>query len=347
MRSELLGLLAMLGVALFSGLVAETVRRHAGKMGLLHAPNHRSSHTRPTPHGGGLGIALGGTLAGLGLAVAYPETAAGIVPIAWFSILISAVGFWDDIRPLPAGWRFVVQLAVCLGILIALPGAHPDWGGAPALLVLLLGGVWWVNLFNFMDGIDGLAGVQAVFMFVAGAVLAVMFAPESAGHALWFWMWLLAAAVLAFLRVNWPPAKIFMGDVGSIYLGFLLFCYCLMTVRAGWLTYPAWLILSALFVTDATLTLLRRIMRGERWFEAHRNHLYQRLALRWKAHRPVTLLALALNLALLAPLAWVALRWPEWAWWIVCLVYLILLAAMLASDTGNTIRADKGNGETT
>jgi Fuc2NAc and GlcNAc transferase len=200
--------------------------------------------------------------------------------------------------------------------------------------LLLFAGVWWINLFNFMDGIDGIAASQAVFMLVAAAVLGVWFHPGVADVSGWLWMLAVAAATLGFLRFNWPPARIFMGDVGSTYLAFMIFALALLSVREGWLTYPVWLVLGAVFVSDASVTLLRRMLAGERWFEAHRSHAYQRLSRRWGSHRRVTLLSISFNLLLLAPLAWTCLAWPRWAWVCVVLTYTPLAAAMLALGAG-------------
>lgn len=318
-------------LVLASGLLAWAgawlVLLNAGRLGLVQAPNHRSSHGKPTPHGGGLGIVLGGGAAGIWLAWAG---GGALWPISALAFLLAALGLWDDVRHLPARTRFAVQVLLCALLLQTLGGPAPlVWGG-----LLLFAGVWWVNLFNFMDGIDGIAASQAVFMLAAGAMLAAWFHPAAVDAAEWLWMLALAAAALGFLAFNWPPARIFMGDVGSTYLGFMIFALALLSVREGWLTYPVWLVLGAVFITDASVTLARRVLAGERWFEAHRSHAYQRLSRRWGSHRRVTLLVIGINLLWLAPLALASLEWPRWAWGLVALAYGPLGIAVILFGAG-------------
>jgi Fuc2NAc and GlcNAc transferase len=148
----------------------------------------------------------------------------------------------------------------------------------------------------------------------------------------------IAAAVAAFLQFNWPPASIFMGDVGSTWLAYVIFFVAVLSVREGWLGVPAWLILGGVFIVDSTTTLFRRMMKRVRWFEAHRSHAYQRLALHLNAHRPVTLLAVAVNLLWLAPCAWAAQVWPEWGWAYVALAYVPVAGVAIALGAGTSDR---------
>jgi len=336
--------LAMALSALLAWGVAAWVRRRAESLRLLQAPNHRSSHERPTPHGGGLGIVVAGSLTGVGW-VLFAGWSLGWVLLG-LALLLAAVGLRDDVQHLPARVRFGVQVAVCAGVMFAL-GAMPWASLTPTVLpegegfrvgawilsvLLLLACVWWINLFNFMDGIDGIAASQAVFMLLAGAGLAAWGRPDVVADPAWRWMVCIAAACVGFLLLNWAPAKIFMGDVGSTYLAFMIFALALVSVRAGWFLPLAgmamWFILGALFVVDATLTLLTRVARGERWYEAHRSHAYQRLARRWGGagfnHGPVTLLSIAINVLWLAPLAWACTVRPQWAFGLATLAYVPL-----------------------
>lgn len=319
-------LLLLLSSGLLAWAGSRLVLRQAGRLGLVQAPNRRSSHVKPTPHGGGIGVALGGSAAGIWLAWFH----GGVFwPVSGLAFLLAALGLWDDMRHLPVRTRFAAQVLLCALLLQALGGWSPAVGG-----LLLFAGVWWVNLFNFMDGIDGIAASQALFMLVAGALLGAWFHPGVAGTAGWLWMLAVAAAALGFLLLNWPPARIFMGDVGSTYLAFMIFALALLSVREGWLTYPVWLVLGAVFVADASVTLLRRMLAGERWFEAHRSHAYQRLSRRWGSHRRVTLLAIAFNLLWLVPLAWACLARPGAAWIFMALAYVPLSVALLALGAG-------------
>jgi len=247
---------------------------------------------------------------------------------------------------LSAKWRFAVQMAVVAGLLATLGGLPPLmlWAGLGLDGWLLLGllffvGAWWINLFNFMDGIDGIAGMQAVFMLLGGAGLAAWANPAAFTSPVWMLMLCVAVATMGFLLLNWPPAKIFMGDVGSTWLGFMIFALALLSIQAGWLSYAAWLVLTAVFVTDATVTLLTRMARGERWYEAHRSHAYQRLSRRWHGdrkagHRSVTLLVTTINLLWLAPWAWACLLWPQWALGWVLFAYAPLVVGVAASGAG-------------
>ncbi len=167
--------------------------------------------------------------------------------------------------------------------------------------------VWLTNLFNFMDGIDGLAGMEAVCVSVFGGTLLFLRGLASYSQL----SWLLAAASLGFLLWNWPPAKIFMGDAGSGFLGFTLGTLALFSSSSSpGLIWP-WLILLAAFIVDATVTLLRRMFSRARWYEAHRSHAYQHAARAWASHPKVTLAVAAINIGWLFPLAWTASRFPQ------------------------------------
>jgi Fuc2NAc and GlcNAc transferase len=181
-----------------------------------------------------------------------------------------------------------------------------------------------------MDGIDGIAGSQAIFMCCAAALLMVLRNPDAASGVP-FWMLLaIAAATAGFLVLNWPPARIFMGDAGSTYLGFVIVFLGLVTLASGSLSLAQWSILTAAFVTDATVTLVHRLMRRERVFDAHRQHAYQHQARRWKSHRRVTLGFIAINLIWLFPLSWLSAL-PGWTWPALALAYLpLILIAVLA-----------------
>jgi Fuc2NAc and GlcNAc transferase len=212
---------------------------------------------------------------------------------------------------------------------LPLGGTPWEWGWIGQFLVLV-GMVWLVNLYNFMDGIDGIAGVEAVCAAGFGAgLLATHGMPGLAAVAA-----VLAASCAGFLFWNWPPAKIFMGDVGS---GFLGFSFGLLAVGSARQQAPLlwpWLILLLLFVVDATVTLLRRFFGGERWYEAHRSHAYQHASRRW-GHRTVTQMVAALNVVWLFPLSWAATAWPRlaFAFTVVAALPLVCLAVYLKAGS--------------
>jgi Fuc2NAc and GlcNAc transferase len=310
--NPILTAVSFVSLVLIAALGTRAVRGYALRR-LLDLPNDRSSHRVPTPRGGGLAIVAAFALAVLVLYgsghLAFPllMALAGALPVA-------AVGFWDDHGHVPVRLRLLIQIAATAWSLYWLGGfgsvafggetVHLGWLGT------LLGGwflVWMLNLFNFMDGIDGLAGGEAVTAAGSAALLLALGAATdgTAGAAL-----ALAAASGGFLVWNWPPARIFMGDVGSGFLGFLLAVLALYTAKAGSLSLAVWLILVGVFFVDATLTLLRRILSGQRWYEAHRSHAYQHAARYWASHERVTRAVLLINLVWLLPLALAARQWP-------------------------------------
>lgn len=315
-------------VTLLAWRLTGQVRRYAAQR-LLDLPNARSSHARPTPRGGGLAIVVGFlfALAGLSTADALPlpllMTLLAVVPL-------SAIGFLDDHGHVPARWRLLIQMLAAVWALwwiggperIDLAGQTQDLGGFGYVAGVFFI-VWLLNLFNFMDGIDGIAGSETIFIAVAAAGLMALqstgpLAPE--GLVALF----LAAATAGFLIWNWPPARIFMGDVGSGVLGFVLAVLALWSAVQTSLNLAVWLILAGVFLVDATLTLGLRMWRGECWYQAHRSHAYQHAARRWSSHHTVTLGVLVINMVWLLPLAWVAVVFPRWDWLLLLIAYLPL-----------------------
>lgn len=246
--------------------------------------------------------------------------------------------YLDDRHDIPARWRFLIHLlAAVLGLwwiggfpALSLFGLQLQMGllGIPIGVLFV---VWLLNLYNFMDGIDGIAGTEAVTVAVSGALLHWMHGePEVAMLLL-----SLAAASMGFLLWNWPPAKIFMGDVGSGFLGFV-FAVLALGLSSGALNLWVWLILLGVFVVDATYTLLRRLVRGERVYQAHRSHAYQRGARRWGSHKNVTLAVGAINVFWLLPLAWVAAVYPDWGVVALAVAWLPLLGVAVALGAGTS-----------
>jgi Fuc2NAc and GlcNAc transferase len=336
MFESLFLLSTLTGSLLLTGLAREL----ALKISLLDLPNQRSSHSIPTPRGGGLGI-VGAFLAGLLylLSADVIEIDRYTVSLLAGSLLVAGIGFWDDLRPLPAHYRFAVHL-LAAALLVRAGLAQGYSAGAAGLallpqflagLLLVLAVVWSLNLFNFMDGVDGLAGMEGGFLAGAGTLLLFM----QSGGAEGMILLALAGACLGFLIWNWPPARIFMGDVGSGFLGFVLAGLALQTsVFSGALPIYCWLILPAVFVADATITLLRRLLRGEQWYAAHRSHAYQQAALRYRGHLPVTLGVTAINILWLLPLAALCVIFPDSGGWLTLIAYLPLVALAWRFDAG-------------
>lgn len=240
--------------------------------------------------------------------------------------LIAVTGLLDDrisLRPrtrVAAHFVAAAWTLYCLGGLPALQLGWTSWEwGWIGHALLLVGMVWLVNLYNFMDGIDGIAGVEAVCAagFGAGLLLAHGLAGLAAVSAL------LAASCAGFLYWNWPPAKIFMGDVGSGFLGFAFGLLAVASAREEASLLWSWLILLLIFIVDATVTVLRRFFGGEPWYQAHCSHAYQHASRQW-GHRKVSGWVAALNILWLFPWAWSAAAWPRLA-----LVFTIIAACPL------------------
>ena len=284
------------------------MRRWAPALGFIDIPNARSSHASPTARGGGVAIVLAFSAAIFFLMVrglVDPKMAGAII---FSGGAVALVGFIDDKRPLAARVRFAVHTvaAVLAGVLIeSLPEsgftAFSVLGRVAWVIFTIATLLWSVNLFNFMDGIDGIAATEAIFITSAAVILNLSLGGDAGITAA---MLSMAAACLGFLFFNWPPASIFMGDVGSGFLGMALAILALCMSHATNIPLAVWPILGGVFLVDATFTLLRRMLRGDRWREAHRAHAYQHLARKLHAHRPVTLLVLAVDVVWLFPWAW-------------------------------------------
>lgn len=316
----------------------------AHRIRLLHAPNHRSMHNQNTPHGGGIGIVAGMLPLGLWTLITQPFSQMLYLASLALGLVIALKGLIDDMRPLSAKIRFGIQVAVCILLLGALenlpiPPYNTITDLTPTLFfpLLVLAGVWWINLFNFMDGIDGLAGSQAIFMLLSATILILWHNPSNedlANTTTIQWMIVLAVAIFGFLLHNWAPARIFMGDVGSTFTAFMILFLALLTIRLGWLNYYTWLILGACFITDTTYTLVYRLFSGQKWWEAHRSHAYQRVTRHLKSHAKTVLGILTINLLWLTPLALLSLVFPQYGGVITLLAYLPLIVAVWYLDAG-------------
>ncbi len=271
---------------LVSTLGATWFRGWAVRRALLDVPNARSSHRVPTPRGGGVGI-VAGFAAGFALWMAM----GGVISprgLGWLvgAFLVAAISFVDDLRSLSAPARLATHLLAAL--LLTVVGVQEQ--GLPLLLALVLAFLWVAlvtNIYNFMDGIDGLAAGQAVVAGLAYAAAGMLIRnPLVAASGA-----LLAAASAGFLIFNLPPARLFMGDVSSTFLGFNFAALALLGnlgVGGGKLPVEFGVVVLAPFLFDGVVTLGRRVARGERWYEAHRSHYYQRLVQAGLSHGQVS-----------------------------------------------------------
>lgn len=297
----------MIVCALVSIVATGLIRHFALQRNLLAIPNERSSHTQATPHGGGLAIVISFLLAIVLLTLSGDLTFSSL----WFFLVfgggMALLGLVDDIFHIPARWRLLVHFGAAILALAWLGGMPPtviagvtldlSWFGHIVAVVYL---VWLLNLYNFMDGIDGIAGIEAITVCAGGVLL--YWLHDTASYPPLFPV-MLIAATLGFLWWNFPRARIFMGDTGSAFLGFML---GLFSIQSAWHApelFWGWLVLLGCFIVDATVTLIRRILRGEKFYQAHRSHAYQYASRKYGSHVGVSIGYGLVNIAWLLPLA--------------------------------------------
>jgi len=277
---------------------------------ILDLPNERSSHRVATPRGGGLAVVAVLIVAWLaiGFAGTPDQTRASLILCA-AALVLAVVSWIDDLKGLAVAWRLVVQAVAVAIAVLALPGGGPYFGGLlPAVLDAVAAGLlwlWFINLFNFMDGIDGLAGAETASLGAGVAVIAVV---AGLGDASMLYGLTAVAAALGFLWWNWHPARIFLGDVGSVPLGLLLGWLLLDLSAQGY--WASALILPLYYLADASITLFRRALRGAAVWQAHREHFYQRAVQQGRRHGAVVGAVIVANLCLIALAALAALDWP-------------------------------------
>jgi len=320
-----------LASAALVGLVRVQLLRH----GILDRPNERSSHDAPTPRGGGLGLLAALLPAWVVIPFFLPAAPAAdtatavlwVIPLA--ALFLAGVSWIDDlltIGPLPRlGAQFAAALAGAFLIDgMVFQGLLP---GPLDMIIAAIGWVWFMNLFNFMDGIDGISGVEAITIGVGLLVIGIIGTqPLDATHGQAF---AVAAAAAGFLVWNWPPARIFLGDSGSVPLGYLLGWLLLSLAASG--AWQAAAILPLYYLADATITLVRRIARGEKFWHAHRDHFYQAAIKRGLTHARVSTAIALVNLLLIGLALFSVLAAPGTLWpWLALLAAGILVALLLA-----------------
>ncbi len=282
---------------LLSAVLTKVFCVFAQNTSLMDLPNERSLHFKPTIRGGGI-IFIGLPLIALPFLCEFTKT-----PLSEFyvlvlsSILLATVSFFDDLYNLTVKARFLVQVLVALLVSLFMKPDQLDFVLftitnqyiiVPILFVAVL---WAINHFNFMDGLDGFCASQAMFLFAAYALL---FGIASAVAYQTFCL-IFICSLIGFLIFNFPPAKLFMGDVGSATLGLIIFCIALMAQQKYQVPILFWLMLNCLFLFDATITLLRRMLKKEKWSTPHRKHAYQRLKQFGLSARTILLGQLVIN----------------------------------------------------
>ena len=329
-------MLFFLLIILISFLLTELIRRYTIKNNLLDIPNERSSHSIAKPRGGGLSIVVIFFVV-IGLYNSLPTNT--IIALIGAGCLVASIGYWDDNGHIAARWRLFTHFIAAFWALFWI-GDIPEFqilglninAGWIGIIIVAFVLVWLLNLFNFMDGIDGIAAAETIFVSCGGAYFLWGNGIESLG----FISLILAAATMGFMILNWPPAKIFMGDVGSGFLGLMLGIIAYASVLQG-ISVWLWVILLAVFLVDTGVTLVRRIINGDKWYEAHCSHAYQYAARRW-GHKKVTISVIIINLIWLFPLAVISYLNPSFGFWLMLLSFLPLIFVALKLNAGITTK---------
>lgn len=320
---------------LFTGYM----RHYALEKNIIDNPNERSSHSIPTPRGGGVAVVASYLLAlaflmynqQLVIPVGLTLMAAGFV--------IALLGFLDDRGHINSMLRLAVHFLVAIGVVISLGGFSEVTAfnglqlGFLANIIAVLFLVWLLNLYNFMDGINGIASVEAITTVVSMAILYYVLNSTLNSDILW----LLAACVFGFLLWNFPKAKIFMGDACSGFLGLTLGILALIALKENLALFCAWIICLGVFVVDATYTLIKRVLNGYKMYDAHRSHSYQILSRKLNSHTPVTWGVALINIFWLFPIAYFVVtqdfRYPEIA---IVIAYVPLIICGIKMKAGHT-----------
>lgn len=296
----------LLAVFAVSWILTLVLRRYALAKSLMDIPNERSSHSVPTPRGGGVAIVVAFMLA-LPVLTALGQVGMPVlIGLLGSGLLVAVIGFADDHGHIAARWRLLGHFMAAGWALLWLGGGPPvfffgvlvdlSWYGTILFAIFL---VWMLNLYNFMDGIDGLASVEAICACLGGCLVYWF-----SGYVELTWVALmLAVAVAGFLCWNFPPARIFMGDAGSGFLGLILGLLAINAASVSPELLWSWLILLGVFIVDATWTLVRRLLRGDKIYEAHRSHAYQYAARKYHSHKKVVVAVIGINILWLTPLS--------------------------------------------
>lgn len=310
-------LLFLLFIGCLSFGMTGLIRHYALARELMDVPNERSSHSVPMPRGGGLAIVIS-FLIGLPVLLLFDLLSLKeFLSFVTAGVIVAIIGFIDDHGHVAARWRLLAHFFAAAVGLYFLGGFPPvelfgfelqlGWFGHFIALVYL---VWMLNLYNFMDGIDGIAGIEATTVCLGGVLLFLLGGFGAFTEQLT--MMILCIASLGFLIWNFPPAKIFMGDAGSGFIGLMLGLFSIVAAHIDQSLFWGWAILLGTFIVDATVTLGRRALAGCAVYEAHRSHAYQYLSRRLAAHKPVSIGIGVINTIWLFPIAaLVVLGWLD------------------------------------
>lgn len=311
-------LLIFTGSSLAGCLAVGVYRYLALRQNWFDVPNARSSHSQPIPGGGGIALAVV-LLVGFIIATKstlLTEQMSAVGALVSLTVVLALLGWWDDRFGLPRVLRAAVFLAAA-GLLVA--GTTPATGLLAAAWLLFL--FAFINVFNFMDGTDGIAASQCLFFFLALAVLMAQLNPH---HDLLYAACFVAGLASGFLFWNWSPARVFLGDAGSLSIGLLMAGMAMLAHVNNLVHISVSLILLAVFIAESLTVIILRLLNGERITDAHRTHVYQLLALHWRSHAKVALAYLLVNSAVLLPMAYLAQHKPDQSAIILACSYILL-----------------------
>lgn len=297
-------------IFIFSFVLTWCLRIYALKNNVIDIPNQRSSHSVPTPRGGGVAIVIA-FLVGIAVFSAIEKiTLYQMLSLFIAGFVIAVVGFLDDHGHIAARWRLLMHfLAAFAGLFFLNQFPTIDLfgyqfsAGLAGMIFGLIYLTWMLNLYNFMDGINGLASMEAIFFAFSSCVVIAFAVPNAMETSQVGLLVLLGCAVLGFIFWNFPKAKIFMGDAGSGFLGIIIGLMILHISLLDSKLFFAEICLLGVFIVDATMTLLRRLISGKKVYEAHASHVYQIFARKYGSHKPVTIAAFIINLVWLFPVA--------------------------------------------
>ena len=328
-----------LALLLVSAFITRQLVVNSHRFSKMDIPNERSSHLTPTPRGGGTAFVATSLVGFLLLLLNSELDRADLLALCCAGAIVAIAGHFDDRQKISGatirlGFHTLGAIILIVGIgfpsQISLFDRTVNTGVIGSILgVLYL--VWLLNLFNFMDGTDGIAASEAIFVCVAGAILNFHVLSDNNFSAAAI---VLASCTFGFLLYNWSPAKIFMGDVGSGYLGIAIGGLSLMAAKQQHELLWVWIILLTVFVSDATITLIRRLLRKQKPHVAHRSHAYQHLAIRFNSHAKVSLLVLTVNIMWLLPIAFFVANKQLAGTTGVVVAYVPLIVAALALGAG-------------
>ncbi len=310
--------LSMFGVFVFflSYYITSYIRSYSLRNNVIDVPNERSSHTIPTPTGGGVAIAMSMLLSSLLFIVGTGDLFLLSLGLSSGVLIIGIVGWVDIHHEVPVMKRAILYLCTSAWAVLVFGGIDTLTFGDYSLKsvwlassIAIVAVSWLVNLYNFMDGTDGLAAIQAITSAFCGGVFFIVSGKFEAG--------ILCLAIIfsssAFLIWNWAPAKIFMGDVGSCSIGFAFGILAIYGEKTAVIPVVVWLILLSIFISDASFTLFKRILAGETWYRAHNTHAYQRLVQMGISHARLAQCLLAFNICITGPSAYLAWVFPSMA----------------------------------